>query len=193
MDRYIGIDVHAESCTVTVMGPSGKRLQEQRVETNGRALLTTLRGIAGNKHVCLEEGTQSEWLVEILSPICTEVIVTQAPPNRGNKSDSIDAWTCAELVRTGKYRRVFKSPLEMAELRAAVRAHLALTRDMVRAKNRLRAAYRARGIMVRRGEIYEIENREVVLGKLREPIRQQAQLLFTQLDGLIEAQQAAEA
>ena len=26
MDRYIGLDVHASSCTLAVVGPSGKRL-----------------------------------------------------------------------------------------------------------------------------------------------------------------------
>jgi hypothetical protein len=33
MDRYIGIDVHKESCTVVVLGPTGKRLREAQVET----------------------------------------------------------------------------------------------------------------------------------------------------------------
>ncbi len=29
MDRYIGLDVHASSCTLAVVGPSGKRLGTQ--------------------------------------------------------------------------------------------------------------------------------------------------------------------
>jgi transposase len=193
MQRYIGIDVHSETCTIAVMGPSGRKLSEQQVETNGRALLTCLRAVAGNKHVCLEEGTQAEWLVELLTPICSEVVVTQAPSNRGNKSDSIDAWTCAELMRSGNYRRVFKAPTQLAELRAAVRTHSALTRDMVRAKNRIRAVYRARGIAAERGDIYDIENRDKMLRKLPKPLAHQARLLFSQLDGLTQAQQEAEA
>jgi hypothetical protein len=47
---------------------SGKRLTSHVVETNGQALVEQLKMIPGNKHVCLEEGTQSAWVYEILSP-----------------------------------------------------------------------------------------------------------------------------
>ena len=40
MDRYIGLDVHSRTCTVAVMGPSGRRLQEQVLETNGQVLVS---------------------------------------------------------------------------------------------------------------------------------------------------------
>jgi len=51
-----------------VVGPSGKRLGSHVVETNARALIEVLRGIPRNRHVCLEEGTLSEWLHEVLEP-----------------------------------------------------------------------------------------------------------------------------
>ncbi|MEO8181040.1 MAG: hypothetical protein ABI895_19565, partial [Deltaproteobacteria bacterium] len=37
MDRYIGMDVHAMSCTLTIVGPSGRQLKSDVVETNGQA------------------------------------------------------------------------------------------------------------------------------------------------------------
>lgn len=42
MDRYIGLDAHASSCTVGVVSPSGKQLSPHVVETNGRALIEVL-------------------------------------------------------------------------------------------------------------------------------------------------------
>jgi hypothetical protein len=36
MDRYIGLDAHSSSCTAAVIGPSGKRLQTQVLETNAK-------------------------------------------------------------------------------------------------------------------------------------------------------------
>ena len=45
MERYIGLDAHASSCTLAVVGPSGKRLGSHVVETNARALIEVLRGI----------------------------------------------------------------------------------------------------------------------------------------------------
>ncbi len=34
MERYIGLDAHASSCTLGALGPSGKRLGSHVVETN---------------------------------------------------------------------------------------------------------------------------------------------------------------
>ena len=57
MQRFIGLDAHGQSCTLCVMGPSGRRLGHHVVETNGKALVQQLRSIAGERHVCMEEGT----------------------------------------------------------------------------------------------------------------------------------------
>jgi hypothetical protein len=64
MDRYIGVDAHASSCTLAVVSGSGKRLRTQVVETNARCLIGAVRQIMKPRHICLEEGTLSEWLYE---------------------------------------------------------------------------------------------------------------------------------
>jgi hypothetical protein len=51
MDRYIGLDAHASSCTVATVGPSGRRLHSQVVETNAGALIRVLHGIPGTRHL----------------------------------------------------------------------------------------------------------------------------------------------
>ena len=66
MDRYLGLDVHASSCTLAVVGPSGKRLATHVVETNARALIEVLRAIPKRRHLCMEEGTLSGWLEVVL-------------------------------------------------------------------------------------------------------------------------------
>jgi hypothetical protein len=65
MERYTGLDAHGQSCTFAVMGPSGRRIRHDVVETNGAALVRYVKALAGRKHLCLEEGTQSGWLYEI--------------------------------------------------------------------------------------------------------------------------------
>ena len=87
MDRYIGLDAHASSCTLGVVGPSGKRLGSHVVETNARALIEVLRGIPKSRHMCLEEGTLSGWLHEVLEPHVEELVVTGVRKSRGLKSD----------------------------------------------------------------------------------------------------------
>ena len=38
MERYVGMDVHAASCTLAVISDTGRRLRDFPVETNGQAL-----------------------------------------------------------------------------------------------------------------------------------------------------------
>ena len=61
MERYIGIDVHAASCTLAVASERGRLLRTMVVETNGEALVDALRCIAGHRRVVFEEGTQAGW------------------------------------------------------------------------------------------------------------------------------------
>ncbi len=68
MERYLGLDVHAASSTLVVLSEAGRRLKRCVLETNGQALVEAIRMIPGRKHLCFEEGTQSAWLYEILSP-----------------------------------------------------------------------------------------------------------------------------
>jgi predicted NBD/HSP70 family sugar kinase len=56
MERYIGLDVHAESTTLVVVSQTGRTLRQEVVETNGAALRQALlRAIPGPKRLCLEE------------------------------------------------------------------------------------------------------------------------------------------
>ena len=68
MERYIGMDVHAASCTLAVISEKGRKLRDFPVETNGQALVEAVRMIPGHKHLVLDEGLQSAWLYETLSP-----------------------------------------------------------------------------------------------------------------------------
>jgi hypothetical protein len=140
MERYIGIDAHKESSTVAIMGPTGRRLQELLVETNANAIKTALKGVAGQRHICLEEGELSAWLYELCEPLAARVAVVQAKRREGSKSDSIDAWSLADEIRRGELERlVYKQPTTYRPLREAVRCYEGMVRDTVRIKNRLGA------------------------------------------------------
>ena len=90
--RYIGMDVHVQSTTIAVMGPSGRRIREDRVETNISALKGVLRGVGGEKIVAMEEGLLSTWLYEMLRHTVNEVVVFQPEKKQPGKNDSRDAW-----------------------------------------------------------------------------------------------------
>jgi transposase len=188
MERFIGIDVHKDSCTVAVMGPSGRRIRCDVVETNGAVLIELLKLIPGERRVCIEETGQSEWLCEILKPHVTEMVVegtTERKDRSHQKDDERDAWGLAERLRTGTVKnRVCKPPRELSKLRDAVRAYGIVVGDLVRVKNRLNAVYRSRGIAVEGNEIYRSNSREEFLAKLPESRRALAKVLSQELDAL---------
>jgi len=80
MDRYIGLDVHAASTTMAVVGPTGRRIRSQVVDTSAGPLVEALRGIGGERHVCLEEGTQSSGVVAWFLPDQTPPAPTSLYP-----------------------------------------------------------------------------------------------------------------
>jgi hypothetical protein len=61
MERYLGVDVDRESCTLIVVSEAGKEVPRQVVETNGRTLVSFVRPLAGRMHECLEEGEWRSW------------------------------------------------------------------------------------------------------------------------------------
>ena len=85
MERYIGMDVHAASCTLAVISEKGRKLRDFPVETNGQALVEAVRMIPGHKHLVLEEGLQSAWLYETLSPHVDELVVAGITQSRGHE------------------------------------------------------------------------------------------------------------
>ena len=91
MTRYIGLDAHSESCTIAVLGGSGKRLRHERLQTSAELLKSFIKEVPRPRHLCMEEGTLSEWLCEELAPVVDKLVVVMPDRNPGNKSDLIDA------------------------------------------------------------------------------------------------------
>ena len=194
MHRYIGLDVHMHSSTLAVVGPSGKRLHSQVVETNGSTLIPVIRGIPRPRHLCFEEGTQSAWLWEILKPEVDELVVAIAEKRtHESKNDELDAWDLAEKLRVNAIKRkVFKGQGIFGPLRDAVRAHRMVTQDVVRVKNRLQAVYRSRGLHGMGAEAYCPEKREQWLRQLPTSHRHLAEMLGNECDLLEELREGAE-
>jgi transposase len=178
---------------MAVIGSSGRRLRSMVLETDAKVLVESLRGIGGSRRLCMEEGMHSEWLYEVLEQHVEEIVVIQPQPRQGTKNDAIDAWQLAEQLRTRSWtKRVIKSPSRFSMLREAVRAYDVATREVTRAKNRLRALLRSRGIHVDES-IYEPKAREASLNQLKRPQRLRAECLATQIDALLPAKERAEA
>jgi transposase len=197
MQRYIGLDVHAISTTMATVGPSGKRLGSEVIATSAAALIDRLKAVAGERYVCMEEGTQSSWLYELLSPHAAEVVVVmRSERTRGpkqNKNDEHDAFLLAEMLRTGRAQpRVFKEQGGFKRLRENARVYTMVMRDVVRVQNRIKALYRSRGVSASGKSVYNADHREAWIDKLPEMARTAASTLHTQYELLEPLRRQAE-
>ena len=193
MERYIGLDAHKESCTLAVMGPSGRKLSSKVVQTDPSALLQAIRAIRGRRHLCLEEGSLSEWLSELLEPHVGECVVVQPVKKRGNKSDLIDAWERAEDLRIGRADRVvYKSTGRFTELRQAVWTYYAIQQDVVRSKLQLKSLFHGRALRGMGQTIYDDAKRKPWMDQLPVHHQRRAWLMAEKLDRLIETYAEAE-
>lgn len=192
---YLGLDVHAQSTTVAVVDEAGRRLHVMVVPTTATALIDVMQrltSVGAEVHVCTEEGTQSAWVYETLRPTVDQVVVTMPVRKHGPKSDSRDAFALAERLRKGTLDRiVYKSTGPYTALRECVRAHRMITGDVIRAKNRIKAAFRARGLHVEGDDLYDPQRREKWLERLGVKHRPLAEMMGAQLDGLMELHRSA--
>jgi hypothetical protein len=167
---------------MAVVGPTGRRIRSEVLDTSAGPLVEALRGIAGERHVCLEEGTQSSWLYEVLAPHAAEVVVVCSFAQRGSKSDEKDAYWLAEHLRIGAVkRRVFKGVGAFRQLRELSRVHTMVVRDVVRVQNRIRSVYPSRGVRTT-DRVYSRKRREAWLEKLPEVQRLSVGRLYQQYD-----------
>lgn len=193
MERYIGLDVSATSCTFAVVGATGKRLKSAVVETNGTALVEFVKLVPGTRHLCFEEGTQSEWLYEVLSPHVDRVVVVGLRESHGPKDDKRDAFALAEQLRVGATTTpIYKVVGPYGALRDLARVYSKIVADTVRIKNRLKTLYRSRGISSAGRAIFRMQDREAWIKKLSLRCREAAKLTFEEHDVLTEVRGKAE-
>ena len=194
MHKFAGLDGHTSSCTLGVVNPKGKHLSCQVVETNGEALVNAVTSIPGKLHLCLEEGTQSSWLAEILSPHVEELVVVGVGRKRskGPKDDKRDAFALADMLRNNDLESVvYKQVGPFSTLRQLVKVHAQIVRDVVRVKNRLHSLYRARGVRSDR-TIYMPGRRASWLEQVPHSSRAAAGHLYEQFDALLPIRAQAE-
>jgi transposase len=193
MTRYIGLDAHSESCTLAVVGPSGRQLRHERLETRADVLKDAVRKVPRPRELCIEEGNLSAWLYEELEPIVDNLIVVIPDKPKGNKSDLRDAFKLADGLRQGAFKRqVFKEPSRYRGLREAVRAHYVTKRDKVRCNTRIHALCRGCGLPELAKLLYEPESRPEALLALPEHLRRRAALYGQQLDAQTDVMKQAE-
>ena len=66
--KYIGMDVHQATISVTVRDARGHLVLEAILRTRAEIILQFIHGLGGSVHVTFEEGTWAAWLHDLLKP-----------------------------------------------------------------------------------------------------------------------------
>src|SRR5262249_5970624 len=188
--KDVGMDVHKAITVIVVLNALGHMESHSKVKTKAENICDFFRGLSGKVEVVFEEGTHSAWLYKLIKPLVASVTVCDPRHNQliedGNKSDDDDAETLAHLLRIGAVKAVYKGDDEQQQIKELCRAYETLVSDATRAKNRLQAIYRGRGLDPGRA-IDRADQRDQWLAKLKdEATRFRAESLLDQLAALRE-------
>lgn len=194
--KYVGMDVHQASTVASVRDDSGRLIARSILPTHGPSLTDFFSGMRGALHVAFEEGTQSQWLHDLLVPVVDRVVVCDGRRVRreGNKGDRVDADRLSDLLRLGGLRSVYHGSTHLADLKELTRAYRSLVEDSTRVMLRIKALFRARAIPTAGSAVYQAAAREEWLATLGDGgVRFRAEAFLAELDVLRELRPEAKA
>ena len=185
--KYVGLDVHQATTVIAVLDERGRVLARSVVPTDADALGELFHDMRGTVRVAFEEGTQAQWLHDLLLPLVTEVVVCnrRGDVQQGNKGDHADAEQIADRLRWGGLRSVYHGSPSRDTLKELARTYQNVLADTTRTMQRLKALFRARGIRTPGRSVYHPAARLTWLAQLPQPgARLRAEALHAELETL---------
>ena len=164
--------------------------------TEANAILGLVRSLGSRVHIAFEEGTQAQWLHDLLHPHAERVVVcnVRGRSETSNKSDRIDADELSEMLRVGSIKSVYHGASGILTLKELVRCYTNLVDDSTRVMLRIKALFRARAIPTPGTSVYRVRERAKWLAKIdSRGARMRAESLLRQLDMLLELRPKAKA
>jgi transposase len=187
--KHIGMDVHSTTTDICVRNEKGIIVQRCRITTQASELEKFILSLKGQKRIVLEEDQMADWVTRVLEPHAEEVIRCLPRYNKlitgsEDKCDKIDAESLSELLYINRIKRVHHPAETYRTLREAVRAYWIASRELTRAKNRLKGWYLFNGVHKQGQTIYTLRNRAKHLDELQKQGRntELAELLYERMD-----------
>jgi len=194
--KYVALDVHQATTVSSVREESGRVIARSVIPTEAAALVEFFRGMRGSIQVAFEEGTQAQWLHDLLTPIVHRVVVCnrRGQSTEGNKADHLDADALSARLRQGTLKAVYHGGRNRATLKELARTYTNLVEDSTRVMQRLKALFRARAIKTPGRSVYQPTQRTQWLRQLPdEGVRFRARALYAELAVLQELRPQAKA
>jgi transposase len=141
--QYIGLDVHRRKIEVCIIDGEGKVVRRTQVAASRRGLVGLARECITREDQVVLEATTNCWaVVEVLQPYVGRIAVanpvaTLYIARARVKTDKVDAWALAQLLRTGFLPEVWTPDEQTIRLRRLTHRRAALVAQATAIKNRI--------------------------------------------------------
>ena len=149
---HIGVDMHKRNSQIGVIDGKGRKLETRKLSNDPEALRDYLSAFPKGTPVTLEATTGYEWMCDLLTEMEFQVLL--ANPRKVRliaestiKTDTIDAWTLAQLERVNFLPTAYLPPEEIRATRELLRHRLTLVCFRKGVKNRIHAVLTKRGVL----------------------------------------------
>lgn len=142
--EYYGIDIHKRYSVYTKVDQAGKVVERGKVPNEKEALRKVIGEPVTETKAVIEATGNWYFLYDLLEDMVGEVVVahplkTKAIASARIKTDTIDATTLAQLLRTDFIPRSYIAPPAVRSLRELLRYRISLVRMSTRTKNKAHA------------------------------------------------------
>jgi transposase len=184
--KNVALDVHQATTVVSVREASRRIIARAILPTEASAITEFFAGMRGSVSVAFEEGTQSQWLHDLLTPLVDRIVVChRRGEHRGTKADQRDADQLSVRLLSGDLRAVYHGSTDGTTLRQLTRTYSNLVEDSTRAMLRLKSLFRSVAIRTPGQRVYSPQERTEWLAKLPDRgARFRAEVLYAQIDML---------
>lgn len=142
---FAAFDLHKKMVEAILLSDSGSVELRLRFPTNRAELLKFGKKHLTKNHILAVEATFNTWpVVELITPFVKEVVIsnpmrTRAIAEAKIKTDKVDAFVLANLLRLDFLPRVWQPDVATQQARRSTTERAVLTSDRTRIKNRIHA------------------------------------------------------
>jgi len=166
--------------------------------TSEANLIKAFSDLRGEIHVHLEAGELAPWATSIIRPLVSRVVCSPPQTNAwiakdADKSDRLDAFKLADLLRLNRFKEVHYPPQQSRrEFKTLVQHYDELTQQQARLKTKIKARLRMQGVIVRGEQLFSATGRKAVLAAVKSvAVRTAISQLYAVLDQSLESQTEA--
>ncbi len=195
---YVGLDLGSSNFQQVALNHQGVVRVNRDFPTSEVNLVKAFSDLKGEIQVHLEAGELAPWVISVIAPLVTRVVCSHPQSNAwiakdADKSDRIDAYKLAELLRLNRFKEVhYPQEQKRREFKTVVQHYDELTSQQARLKTKLKARLRMQGVIVTGERLYSVRGRKAVLAQVRSrAVRTAISQLYAVLDQSVASQTEA--